>query len=51
MDQSGSPAYVERTGAAHSALTNRDLTLQLRSALTLRFSLRVSPRKGGARAG
>lgn len=51
MGQSGSPAYVERTGAAQAALTNRDLTLQARRALTLRFSRGVSPRNGGARAG
>lgn len=37
--QSGSPAYVERTGAALEHLTNRDLTLQPRRSLTLRFSL------------
>lgn len=47
--QPGSPAHVERTGAAQAALTNKDLTLQPRRALTFRFSLRVSPRKGGAR--
>lgn len=48
--QLGSPAYVERLGAALEHLTNKDLTLQPRRSLTLRFSLSVSPRKGAARA-
>lgn len=34
----GSPAYVE-PGAALEHLTNKDLTLQPRGSLTLRFSL------------